>query len=53
MAGFEVECPKIMMIFLSCKILKSDQNASRYYSKATFHHFIDKKNDLDFLIYKV
>ena len=38
--------------FLSCKTLKSDQNASKYYSKASFHHFVDEKNYLNFLIYK-
>ena len=39
--------------FLSYKkTLKSDQNASRYYSKASFHHFVDEKNYLNFLIYK-
>ena len=53
MAVYEVECPKIMMSFrLMKKTLKSDQNTSRYYSKASFHHFVDEKNYLNFLIYK-
>ena len=36
---------------VNLQISKSDQNATRFYLKARFHHFVEEKNYLDFLTY--